>query len=210
MKPSLRVVVAVGDPVMTAGIEAALTADGANVLACAGPDADAARLSRGHRPEVCVLDGDQASAVADAAAVRRASPGTAVLLLGSCEDVATLRSALAAGACGYLSKDVRLERLSAVLTAAAAGQAVIARHLVEQLVPPYAGARGAPVPQQRRQVLTERESQVLALLEEGYSTAAIASRLYVAPVTVRTHVAAVARKLGVRGRASLRGGAVSG
>lgn len=203
MNDVLRVLVAVADPVMAAGVGAALTRDGAALVGAVVSGPDAVRTAHSSRPDVCLLDCDLEGALATAAALRRASPDTAVLLFGRCESLSALTSALAAGACGYLSKDVRHERLSGVLEAAAAGEPVVARQLVADLVSAIAVASAPPVPQQRAPLLTRREQEVLALVAGGHSTAAIARRLYVAPVTVRTHIAAIMRKLRVRDREDL-------
>lgn len=190
---------------MTAGIEAALAADGVAVVGPVGTDADAVRLARVHRPDVCLLDAGWPAAFGAVVAVRSVSPGTVVLLLGACDDERTLTSAMRAGACGYLSKEVHLGRIAAVLRAAAAGELIVPRHLVGALAAQAEGGARVPVvPRQRTAALTQRETEVLALLVEGHSTAAIARRLYVAPVTVRTHVAAIMRKAGVHDREALR------
>jgi DNA-binding NarL/FixJ family response regulator len=82
------------------------------------------------------------------------------------------------------------------------GEAAMPRALVTRLMDEFRarGSRRVAIPGGHPVQLTAREWQVLEGMREGLSTAALADRLHVAPVTVRTHVAAILRKLRVTDR----------
>jgi DNA-binding NarL/FixJ family response regulator len=108
-------------------------------------------------------------------------------------------AAVRAGASGFLLKDVEPAQLVDAIRVVAAGNTLFGpaatRHLVERftLVPDTTPAPGLDQ-------LTDREREILRMLAEGLSNAEIASRLYLGETTVKSHVSAVLRKLGVRDR----------
>ncbi|HEY0814457.1 MAG TPA: response regulator transcription factor [Pseudonocardia sp.] len=109
--------------------------------------------------------------------------------------------ALRAGAYGFLLKDAPASRLIAAIRAAASGEALIepsiTRRLIEQFAAPEAEPVGVPAAMRG---LTDRELQVLRLMARGLSNAEIAGEMVIAETTVKTHVARVLTKLGVRDR----------
>jgi DNA-binding NarL/FixJ family response regulator len=115
---------------------------------------------------------------------------------------ADLFDSIRAGADGYLLKDIDPSRLGVTLRAALRGEAALPRHLVSRLIEEFRGrggrrlrlASGAHVE------LTGRELEVLELMREGLTTAAMAARLFIAEATVRSHIAAIVHKLGVEDR----------
>jgi len=111
--------------------------------------------------------------------------------------------ALRAGASGFLLKDVPADQLAHAIRVAAAGEALLAPSVTRRLITAF--ARQAPPEAVGARVagladLTERETEVLTLLAEGLSNAEIAARLFVGEATVKTHVARILTKLGVRDR----------
>lgn len=110
--------------------------------------------------------------------------------------------ALNAGASGFLLKDAPATRLCNAVRAAAQGDALIepsiTRRLVERFAPAPA-AKPAMLPDGIAE-LTDREREVLLLLAKGLSNAEIAEEMVVAETTVKTHVARILTKLGVRDR----------
>ena len=117
-------------------------------------------------------------------------------------DDADLFDALRAGASGYLLKDLGDDQIAPVLRKVLAGEASLPGTLVARLVEEFRDRehrRIAIAPDQAAR-LTGREWDVLELMREGLSTNDIASRLFVSPTTVRTHVSAVLRKLQVPDR----------
>jgi DNA-binding NarL/FixJ family response regulator len=112
--------------------------------------------------------------------------------------------ALRAGASGFLLKDVPADQLAHAIRVAAAGEALLAPSVTRRLISaftrrmPSNGLRTPPTA--GLDELTARELEVLTLLAEGLSNAEIAQRLFVGEATVKTHVARVLTKLGVRDR----------
>jgi len=109
--------------------------------------------------------------------------------------------ALRAGASGFLLKDVPADQLAHAIRVAAAGEALLAPSVTRRLIAAFARpAAPAPVTVAGLSELTPRELEVLTLLAEGLSNAEISTRLFVGEATVKTHVARILTKLGVRDR----------
>jgi DNA-binding NarL/FixJ family response regulator len=111
-------------------------------------------------------------------------------------------AALQAGASGFLLKDVPPEQLVAGIRAVASGDALLAPSITRRLIEEYVRRPTQPVLQQPPTVgrLTEREREVLQLMAQGMSNAEIAQAFVLSETTVKTHVARVLSKLGLRDR----------
>ena len=109
--------------------------------------------------------------------------------------------ALRAGASGFLLKDAPSSRLVAAVRAAAGGDSLIEPSITRRLVERFAEPVDEPaqVPEVMRE-LTERELEILRLVARGLSNAEIAEETVIAETTVKTHVARILTKLGVRDR----------
>jgi DNA-binding NarL/FixJ family response regulator len=109
--------------------------------------------------------------------------------------------ALRAGASGFLLKDASASELANAVRLVAAGDALLAPGVTRRLIAEFA-RMGAPRSPTRKQIdgLTERESEVLALVARGMSNAEIAGHLVVAEQTIKTHVGRILMKLGLRDR----------
>lgn len=108
-------------------------------------------------------------------------------------------AALAAGASGFLLKDAPASQLVHAIKVTTAGDALLAPSVTRRLIARFAASQPPPRPQLPLD-LTARETEVLGLMAEGLSNAEIAERLVVGDATVKTHVARVLAKLGVRDR----------
>jgi two-component system NarL family response regulator len=158
------------------------------------------------RPDVCLLDIDMpGDGIKACRRITNALPEVKVVMLTGSADDAMILDAVTAGAAGYLKKDSDLRALPAALHDVLDGSAAISGGLARLLADAYrqqqqprsiSTADGKPVQ------LTDKEWAVLDGLREGLTTAQLAERLYVAPVTVRTHVSALLRKLRVPDRAA--------
>ena len=109
-------------------------------------------------------------------------------------------AALAAGASGFLLKDAPATQLVHAIRVAAGGDALLAPSVTRRLIARFAEDHAPTARPQLPADLTPRETEVLTLLAEGLSNAEIAERLFVGEATVKTHVARVLTKLGVRDR----------
>ena len=198
----VRVLVADRSPAMRLGVRLALESDGCLVCAEAGDASAAVEAAVRVRPHLCLLDADlPGGGIAAVAEISSKLPRTRVVVLADSDTEADVISALRAGACGYLFKYIDLARLPVTLRRVLEGEPALPRALVAGLIAELrngAGERRLAI----RYKLTRREFEVLELLSEKLTTAEIAQRLFVAKVTVRTHIAAILKKLGVQDRES--------
>ena len=110
-------------------------------------------------------------------------------------------AAVRAGASGFLLKDVRPADLADAVRVVAGGEALLAPSATRRLLDRFAGTLPDPGPTpEALEELTERELEVLRLVALALSNAEIAKRLVLTEATVKTHVSAVLRKLGLRDR----------
>jgi DNA-binding NarL/FixJ family response regulator len=204
------VVLADDHPPTLAGIRAALEDGGFVVVGQAADGEEAVRLAVAHRPDACVLDIGMPGmgGIAAAAAITEQVPVTAVVMLTVSSADEDVFAALGAGASGYLLKDTDPARLPFALRGVLAGEAALPRQLVARVLDEFRGRRKRrrlPLMHRMGGDLSEREWEVLELLGEGLATREVAQRLGIGDVTVRRHVTAVVRKLGVADRdAALR------
>jgi two-component system, NarL family, nitrate/nitrite response regulator NarL len=198
----MRVLVADHSSSVRAGVRITLERDDCLVCAEAGDAFAAVDAALRERPDVCLLDVDlPGGGIATVAEIVSKVPTTRVVAFSDSRNDRELFAAVLAGAAGYLPKDGDLARLPLTLRGVLAGEAALPRALVARLIEEVRER------ERRRRLavahdLTHREFEVLELLSENLSTAEIARRLFVAKVTVRTHVASVMKKLGVADRQS--------
>ena len=124
-----------------------------------------------------------------------------VLVLTTFDRDLYVYEALKAGASGFLLKDTPPERLADAVRTVAAGDALLAPAITRRLIEDHIrGPRpGTDLPSELA-ALTQRETDVLRLVAHGASNAEIAERLVVSRATVKSHVAGILAKLGVRDR----------
>jgi DNA-binding NarL/FixJ family response regulator len=199
----VRVVVVDDQEVVRAGFAALLsTQDDLEVVGVAADGAQALRVCAAGRPDVVLMD--VRMPVLDGISATRALLDTPeppkVLMLTTFDLDEHVYDALAAGASGFLLKDVTAERLFDAVRVVAAGEALLAPSVTRRLIGEFARLRPRP-PAPALAELTPRETEVLRLLAAGLSNGEIATRLVVGEETVKTHVSRILRKLGVRDRA---------
>ena len=179
------------------GIRMALGAE-VHVCAEAGDTEGAIRAAKREQPEValvgCETLVDWRTAVLG---ICRAAPGCAVVVMATTGDVEDMLEAVRAGAVGYVPGPVDAPRLRRIFKAVAAKEAILPRKMAIDLLAELRDGR-APGDE-----LTRREAEVLGMLRRGHTTAWIADRLQIAPVTVRRHVSELVRKLGAESRSDL-------
>jgi DNA-binding NarL/FixJ family response regulator len=177
------------------------------VCAEAADAASAIEAAVRERPDVCLLDVNMPGwGVSAAWEIHARLPHTRVVMLTVSREDRDLFAALRAGAAGYLLKDIDPRRLPRALESVLEGEIAIPRGLVGQVVEEFRDRNA-----RRRKVLadgpehklTSREWEVLELLRQELTTSQIARRLVLSPVTVRTHVNAILKKLQIRDRAEL-------
>ncbi len=147
---------------------------------------EAIEMCRRYEPHVALVDlflgGESGPEVCER--LRAQAPAPRVLLLSGAGRISP-RAARAAGAAGFISKDSPASEIARVVKLVGAGRTVFSEAPSNPEVP----------------ALTERESEILALIAGGATNREIASTLFLSPHTVKEHTSALYRKLGVRNRA---------
>lgn len=205
---AIRVVVADDHVPTRDDIRAALEDDGGfEICGEAGDAPGAIEAALRERPDVCLLDiAMPGGGIAAAWEISARLPQTKIVMLTVSTEDRDLFSALKAGAAGYLLKDMDLEELPRALTRVVRGDAALAPELVGRVITEFrdrSARRRRTAAEGPEGQLTSREWQILDLLRHGLTTSEIARRLVLSPVTVRTHVNSMMRKLRVRDREEL-------
>jgi DNA-binding NarL/FixJ family response regulator len=203
---TLRVMIADDQALVRAGFRMILEASGSiQVVGEASDGEEAVRLALRERPDVVLMDIRMPNLDGIAATARLAGPGVAdalrVVILTTYDLDEYVFDALAAGASGFLLKDVPPEDLIHGVKVVASGDALLAPSVTRRLIAEFAQGRRThkPVPLPGPS-LTPREVEVLELLARGQSNAEIAETLFVSDNTVKTHVTHLLDKLGLRDR----------
>jgi DNA-binding NarL/FixJ family response regulator len=206
-QPPLRVVIADDQGLVRTGFRMILTAAGIEVVAEAADGEQAVEAVRRTRPDLVLMD-IRMPGLDGLEATRRILTGRAadeprVVILTSFDLDQYVYAALAAGASGFLLKDVTPEYLVAAVRRVRAGDALLAPSITRRLVERFsaAGDRRASAVHRDLASLTPRELEVLRLLAGGLSNAELARALGVSEATVKTHVTRILSKLGLRDRA---------
>ncbi|MFD4676079.1 response regulator [Lentzea sp. NPDC058450] len=197
-----RVVIADDQAFVRVGFRMILKSGGVEVVGEAADGAEAVAVVRDVRPDVVLMDIRMPTMDGLEATRRivRSSDTCRVLMLTTFDLDRYVYDALAAGASGFLLKDVTPEHLVAAVRLIETGDALLAPSITRRLVERFASG-AAPVVHQDLTALTPREREVLTLVGGGRSNGEIAALLTLSEATVKTHVARVFAKLGLRDRA---------
>ena len=204
MSDTVRVVVADDQALVRTGFRMILTADGIDVVAEASNGTEAIDAVRRTRPDVVLMD-IRMPELDGLEATRRilAADGDAprVLMLTTFDLDQYVYAALAAGASGFLLKDVTPEQLTAAVRLVRSGDALLAPSITRRLVERFArGGQETSAVHRDLASLTPREREVLQLLARGLSNAELAAAFHLSEATVKTHVARILAKLQLRDR----------
>jgi DNA-binding NarL/FixJ family response regulator len=225
----IRVLLADDQALIRAGFRVLVEAAGdIKVVGEAVNGEQAVALARAERPDVILMD-IRMPEVDGLEATRRIAAdgdlaGVKVVILTTFETDEYVYQALRAGAGGFLVKDAEPEELIHAVRVVARGDALLSPSVTRRLIATFAsrspaaglavgpGAAGGvgqrsgpnrPRPGRDLSRITEREREVLALVAEGLSNEEIATRLYLSPLTTKTHVSHIMTKLNARDRAQL-------
>jgi DNA-binding NarL/FixJ family response regulator len=204
------VLIADDEELIRTGFRLILSARGIEVAGEAADGAQAVAEAERLRPDVVLMD-IRMPALDGLEATRRVLrrlPETRVVILTTFDLDRYVYAALAAGASGFLLKDVTADHLSAAVQLVSTGDALLAPSITRRLVERYAsggaGAPGllpAPTVHPGLEALTPRERHVLTLMGRGLSNTELAGALTLSEATVKTHVARIFAKLSLRDRA---------
>lgn len=205
---TIRVVLADDQQLIRGGFRSLLEAEpGIEVVGEAGTGRDAVRLVAETKPDVVLMDirmpdGDGLWATEQIVA-DPALAGTHVVVVTTFELDEYVAQAIRAGASGFLVKDTEPVELIRAIHVVAAGDALLSPRVTKRLLERVAGAlRDAP-DDAALATLTEREREVLALVGQGLNNEEIGTRLYLSPLTAKTHVSRIMAKLLARDRVQL-------
>jgi DNA-binding NarL/FixJ family response regulator len=207
----IRVLVVDDQPLVRAGIAMLVNAEeDITVVAEAADGHDALIQARAQRPDVVLMDvrmpgtdGVEATrAVIEEGLTAQNDQPIRVIILTTYDIDEAVYAALRAGASGFLLKNAAPQEIVAAIRAVAAGEAWLAPAVTRRLIHEF-GTRPEQhthTPAQMAQ-LTPREREILTLLAQGLSNTDVAGQLFISEATVKTHLAHVMTKLGVREKA---------
>jgi two-component system, NarL family, nitrate/nitrite response regulator NarL len=188
------------------GIEELLQSRGVQVVASVGSGEEGVSRARELSADLILLDVKMPgmNGIETLKTLRASGVGAPVVMLTMSREDADLSAALRAGAQGYLLKDIEPDDLLPALQAALQGDSVVARELVGALTRLVRGdaatQRATRHPEAPFAELTPREREILGCIADGFSNKMIARALEITDGTVKLHVKAILRKLGMRSR----------
>jgi DNA-binding NarL/FixJ family response regulator len=204
----IRVAIADDQQLIRAGFRSLLEAESELlVVGEAATGREAVSLARREKPDVLLMDirmpdGDGLWAteriVADAALA-----GVHVVVVTTFELDEYVAHAIRAGASGFLVKDTEPVELIRAVHVVAGGDALLSPSVTRTLISRVASGLSAPPDRSRLAGLTEREREVLALVGQGLTNEEIGARLFLSPLTAKTHVSRIMAKLAARDRVQL-------
>jgi DNA-binding NarL/FixJ family response regulator len=206
---SIRVVLADDQALIRSGFRVLIdSAEDLEVVGEAATGDDAVRLARSTRADVVLMDirmpGTDGIAATRAITDDDDLAGVKVVVLTTFEIDAYVIEAVRAGASGFLSKSIEPADLLDAIRTVAGGDALLSPKATQALLAEFATAGiGPAIPADRLADLTTREREMMTLAAHGLSNDQIAERLFLSPLTVKTHINRAMMKLAVRDRAQL-------
>jgi DNA-binding NarL/FixJ family response regulator len=203
--PTPRVVIADDQLLVRSGFRLILNSAGIPVVAEAADGQEAVVAALKHRPDVMLMDIRMPEMDGLEATRRilasRSGEDMRIIILTTFDLDQYVYAALAAGASGFLLKDVSPEHLIAAVRMVRCGDALLAPSITRRLVERFAGQQPSPTTVSADlSALTPRELEVLGLIARGLSNAELAAELTLSEATVKTHVARILTKLQLRDR----------
>ncbi|HEY3872024.1 MAG TPA: response regulator transcription factor [Actinocrinis sp.] len=210
----IRVLIVDDQALVRAGFRALLDVqDDIEVVAEAADGDEAVQLAAQHTPDLILMDirmpnVDGLEATRRIIADQRLSD-VRIVMLTTFELDDYVFEALRAGASGFLVKDTEPADLVKAVRAVVGGDALLSPSVTRRVIATFAVRGGAAsgaaalYGAKRLEQLTEREREVMALVAEGLSNEEIGARLFLSPLTAKTHVSRAMVKLGARDRAQL-------
>ena len=193
---SIRILVADDHSVVRKGLRTFLSLQPElEIIGEASDGEEAVAMALQLKPDVVLMDikMPKMDGITATAAIRQQLPDTEVIALTSVLEDASVVGAVRAGAIGYLLKDTEADELCRAIVAAAAGQVQLSPQAAARLM---REVRAPEAPE----TLSERETDVLRLLAQGYSNKELAQSLSLSEKTIKTHVSNILGKLGVPSR----------
>jgi DNA-binding NarL/FixJ family response regulator len=204
----IRVAIADDQQLIRAGFRSLLEAEpDLEIVGEAGTGAEAVALVTRERPDVVLMDirmPDGDGLWATEQIVRNpALAGTHIVIVTTFELDEYVAHAIRAGASGFLVKDTEPVELIRAVRVVAGGEALLSPGVTKRLLERVAGALKESPDTAQLAVLTDREREVLALVGQGLTNDEIGRKLFLSPLTAKTHVSRIMSKLAARDRVQL-------
>jgi DNA-binding NarL/FixJ family response regulator len=205
---TIRVVLADDQALIRSGFRVLIdSAEDLEVVGEAGTGDEAVRLARSTRADVVLMDirmpGMDGIAATRAITGDDDLAGVKVVVLTTFEIDAYVIEAVRAGASGFLSKSIEPADLLDAIRTVAGGDALLSPRATQALLAEFATTATPSIPGEMLDALTTREREMMTLAAHGLSNDQIAERLFLSPLTVKTHINRAMMKLAVRDRAQL-------
>jgi DNA-binding NarL/FixJ family response regulator len=204
----IRILLADDQNLIRAGFRALLDAEpDMTVVDECGTGHEAVRLALRHHPDVILMDirmpGGDGLEAARQILSNPAVPDTRIIMLTTFELDEYIAEAVRAGAAGFLVKDTEPAELLRAVRVVYDGDALLSPSVTRRIMAQLAMHSRAAAQPATLERITEREREVLRLVGEGLNNAEIAARLFITPLTAKTHVSRIMTKLMVRDRVQL-------